>query len=236
MENKYELPVITNTNLIYENELDGNHIYKKEITNKHNNKILMLLSGGIDSPVASYLLLRAGYKVDFLHFTTEIDKIENIKNLRNILNPSSTIYVIDFKSIQDEIIKKCRESYRTIMYKIFMILIANSLSQNKYNYDIIATGNSLGQVASQTIQNIKASNLVSILPLISPLFGYNKDSIIEIAKIIGTYKPSICDGTNDCCVMYMPKFPVTDSKFEYIVKCILKFDNLLFDNLFIQQF
>lgn len=217
LEIKHKKPAVTLTNLIM---LDNE---AKDNGEKNTKKVLMLLSGGIDSPVASYLLLKADYKVDFIHFTTEIDKIDNIIEIRNILNKESKIYVIDFRDIQNKIVKVSPEPYRTLMYKVFMVKIANKWG--KGNYDYIATGNALGQVASQTIENITVTHLISELPNVVPLFGYNKNDIIKIAQEIGTFKPSTCDGTNDCCVMFMPTHPVTKGNYETVLKTIDKVDN-----------
>ena len=212
MEKDLGLPIISNTNLISDDEIEkDDNILIKQVIEPNKQKILMLMSGGIDSPVASYMLIRAGYFVDFIHFTTDIDKINNIIDIKKILGQNNKLFVVNFKNIQEEIVKTCKESYRTIMYKVFMVLIANKIADT--NYVGLATGNALGQVASQTISNIHNTNLVSKLPIISPLFSYNKNDIIKIDIEIGTYKPSICDGTNDCCVMYMPKHPVINSKY-----------------------
>jgi len=184
-------------------------------------RVLMLLSGGIDSPVASYLLLRAGYHVDYIHFASDIDKVDNIITLRNILGKESKIYVVSFSPLQQEIVKTCMDSYRTLMYKVFMVKIANNLSK-LHGYDALACGNALGQVASQTPENIKATHLISPLPIITPLFGYNKDHIIKISTSIGTYGPSTIAGTNDCCVMYMPKNPKTRANYGLVLNYISK--------------
>lgn len=229
LEVKYEKPVISLTNLIF---LEG------DIKNSHNKTVLMLLSGGIDSPVASHLLIEAGYKVDFIHFTTEVDKISNIIEIRDILNKKTDkeakILVVDFREIQNLIVKVGDESYRTLMYKVYMILIANKIAERKYDY--IATGNALGQVASQTIDNIKITHLISEMAQIVPLFGYNKNDIVNIAKEIGTFSPSICDGTNDCCVMFMPKHPVTRGSYKTVLKIIQKMGNVDFSGLKIVEY
>lgn len=257
LEKKYNKPFITNTNLLSDVEIQEyilkfnlqsninnciksnvNIIEKLSINGNETKNVLMLLSGGIDSPVASYLLIKNNYNVDYIHFTTDIDKIDNIMDIRKILNNNgklnSKLYVIKFKELQQEIVRTCEESYRTIMYKVFMILIANKIGKSKY--DAIGTGNSLGQVASQTIENIRSTNLVSELPIICPLFGYNKDDIIDISRSIGTYKPSTCDGTNDCCVMYMPKHPIIRSNYNIILKNISKIDCKFIDNLNISEY
>ena len=241
LEKKFNKPVLTITNLIEQDNLEDmeiNFLNKIPINNynisgdvpiKPFNNILMMLSGGIDSPVASYLLLKAGYNVDFIHFTADIDKTENIKELRNLLSKNSKLYTVSFKPVQDAIVNKCDESYRTILYKIFMIKITNKINSNYYHG--IGTGNALGQVASQTIENITHSNLQSEKPVISPLFGYNKEQIIEIARKIGSYEISIKDGTNDCCTMYMPKHPVTNSTQGRINKNIAQINLELLDEL-----
>jgi len=117
------------------------------------------------------------------------------------------------------VVKKCPESYRTIMYKVFMIIIANKFAKTTAS-DFLATGNSWGQVASQTPQNIRVCSQISELPIISPLLGYSKDDTIRIAQKIGTYAPSTCDGTDDCCVMYLPKHPELRAKLGSIKKYI----------------
>lgn len=252
LEKKYKKPVFTLTNLIADDEFKNfnsvdfirNHIpfnfitddYKNlitEVNQKPIKNILMLLSGGIDSPVASHLLLRANYNVDFIHFSADIDKTDNINELKNLLNKTGRLYVVNFKPIQNEIVQKCDESYRTLLYKIFMIKIANQI--NHEQYEAIALGNALGQVASQTIENMTYSNLQSQLPIISPLFGYNKETIIEIARKIGSYEISIKDGTNDCCTMFMPKHPVTNSSNDRIIKNINRIDLNILDKLEIIQ-
>jgi len=193
-------------------------------------RVLMLLSGGIDSPVASYLLLRAGYHVDYIHFASDIDKVENIITLRNILGKESKVYVVSFSPLQQEIVKSCMDSYRTLMYKVFMVKIANNVAKI-HGYDALGCGNALGQVASQTPENIRATHLISPLPLITPLFGYNKDHIIKISNSIGTYGPSTIAGTNDCCVMYMPKNPKTRANYGLVLSYISRIPVSLVDEV-----
>ncbi|QKF94225.1 bifunctional protein tRNA sulfurtransferase thii and cysteine sulfinate desulfinase/cysteine desulfurase domain [Fadolivirus algeromassiliense] len=252
LEKIYSKPFITNTNVLSDDEIDK-YINKFHLKFKFNGmvssvqifdlmkmkkiktkNVLMLLSGGIDSPVASHLLIRSNYNIDYIHFTTDIDKLDNIIQIRKVLGNNGKLFVVQFKELQNEIVKTCDESYRTIMYKVFMILIANKMAKNKY--DAIATGNSLGQVASQTIENIRSTNLISELPIICPLFGYNKDDTIEISRKIGTYIPSTCDGTNDCCIMYMPKHPIIRSNYNIILKNISKIDSKFVDEINIIEY
>ena len=109
----------------------------------------MLLSGGIDSPVASYKLLQSGFDIQYyIHFATNIDKVDNIIDILDCLQPGMTgkLLVVDFNEIQEMIVQTCHESYRTIMYKAFMILLANRIA-DEHGINFVATGNSLGQVA-----------------------------------------------------------------------------------------
>jgi thiamine biosynthesis protein ThiI len=129
------------------------------------------------------------------------------------------LIVVDFKDLQKEIVKVCSEPYRTIMYKVYMVIIANNIAE-QYGANFIGSGNSLGQVASQTLQNIRATRHFSERNIISPLIGYSKDDITKVAKKIGTFEPSTCDGTGDCCVMYLPKHPVTSAKIGLIDKFV----------------
>ena len=189
-------------------------------------KVLLLLSGGIDSPVAAYKLLKAGHYVEFIHFGTHISKIKNIREIISTLKSDDDIKdnigpltFVEFKDFQDTIIKECPESYRTLMYKVFMIKIANQIAI-KNGFDMISTGNALGQVASQTPENIEICRRVSSLPIISPLIGYNKDDVVLISKKIGTFKPSTCDGTDDVCIMYLPKNPVIKGEFHIVERSL----------------
>ena len=116
------------------------------------------------------------------------------------------------------------------MYKVFMIIIANRIA-DEHNISFIGTGNSLGQVASQTLQNIRVTRAISKRPIISPLIGYNKDDITTVAKNIGTFKSSTCDGTDDCCVMYLPKHPTTKANKGLIDNFIKKIDESLLSNI-----
>lgn len=117
------------------------------------------------------------------------------------------LYVVKFKSLQDKIKDTCIESYRTLMYKVYMIRYATNLA-TCMGINILATGNAWGQVASQTPENIVICRTITSKYIISPLIGYNKDDIMSYAHSIGTYAPSTCDGTDDCCVMYLPKHPI----------------------------
>jgi adenylyl- and sulfurtransferase ThiI/cysteine sulfinate desulfinase/cysteine desulfurase-like protein len=208
-------------------------IFSELFIRKHENenkkeRILSMISGGIDSPVASKMLVNNGIQLDYIHFTTHIDKTKNIKDIIKKVNPDSanTMFVVEFKDLQDEIVKVCKEEYRTILYKIFMVKIANEIAKRE-SINAVAMGNSWGQVASQTPENIYITDVFSDIPVISPLLAMSKDTIIELATKYDTYTNSICDGTSDCCVMYLPKHPVLKASKQSISKYIAMFPNFM---------
>ncbi|WP_338984794.1 tRNA uracil 4-sulfurtransferase ThiI [Spiroplasma endosymbiont of Diplazon laetatorius] len=183
-----------------------------------SGKGLSLLSGGIDSPVASYLTLKRGMQVDFLHFMTPphttpetLDKVFKLASQIEKYNQANfSLYVCDFSMILKELMHIKEESYRiTIMRRIF-IRIANNWSKIIGAHAII-TGESLGQVASQTIESINVINEVSQLPILRPVLTFDKEEIIDISKKIDTYEISILP-FDDVCSMYVPKNPVTKPK------------------------
>ncbi|WP_342275269.1 tRNA uracil 4-sulfurtransferase ThiI [Spiroplasma endosymbiont of Cantharis lateralis] len=199
-----------------------------------SGKGLSLLSGGIDSPVASYLTLKRGMQVDFLHFMTPphtskeaLDKVFQLTSKIEKYNQSNfSLYICDFSIILKELMHIKEESYRiTIMRRIF-IRIANKLC-DLIKAQAIITGESLGQVASQTIESINVINEVSKLPILRPVLTYDKEEIIEISKKIDTYDISILP-FDDVCSMYVPKNPVTKPKSFIAQK---QEDNLLLDEL-----
>lgn len=196
---------------------------------------LSLISGGIDSPVASYLVKTQGIQLEYIHYTTDINKTDEIKKMiekicrktNNSINAyKAKLYLVSFKDLQDEIFKKCESSYRTIMYKIFMLKIAEIVA-NSAGIRAVVTGNSLGQVASQTFENLVICDQFIELPIISPLLAVNKISIINLAEKIDTFTNSICGGTNDCCVLYLPKHPVLKASYSVIKQYVSELDNFM---------
>ena len=193
-------------------------------------RLLLLLSGGIDSPVAATLLNDKGMNVDYIHFTTDIDKTGTVRQIVNKLklmypDGSHKLWIINFDSLQKLIVSKCREQYRTLLYKVMMVRIACTVTKSSY----IATGNSLGQVASQTLSNIINTRTMSPLYIISPLMVCNKDEIIEISKEKHLFDLSTASGTEDCCTMYLPKKPILTSKLDYIKSFIASLDECIYD-------
>lgn len=184
-----------------------------------SGNLLALLSGGIDSPVASWKMMRRGASVDFIHFHsypyTNRSSQEKVKDLAHTLTSwqgGGTLYLVPFIDIQKEIMIKAEARYRVLLYRRFMLRIAEELAR-KNNAKALVTGESLGQVASQTIENITSVEAVCSLPILRPLIGENKDDIITEAKKINTFEISIRPH-EDCCSLFVPKNPATKSRVE----------------------
>ncbi len=182
-------------------------------------KVISLLSGGIDSPVASWLMMKRGCNVIFVHFYNEKlvakpNKAEEIVKKLNESQLESIAYYIPFADLQYEIIKEVPAKYRMIVYRRFMAKIANEIASIE-KAKAIVTGDSLGQVASQTLENLLCIYDASSLPVLSPLIGFDKKEIIEMAKKIGTYEISI-KPYEDCCSFMVAKHPATKANVEEI--------------------
>lgn len=179
-----------------------------------NGKGLLLLSGGIDSPVAGFLMAKRGVEISAIHFhsypfTSERAE-EKVKNLAKILSSYTgkiKMYSVNILDIQKEINQKCPEDQMTILSRRFMMRIAERVAIDN-GIDALITGESLGQVASQTIQSLSVTNASVNMPIFRPLIGLDKTEIIEIAKDIETYETSILP-YDDCCTLFLPKHPVT---------------------------
>lgn len=219
---------VTNPDLKINIKVNKNDIYL--FTNKISGaggfpvgisgKVLLLLSGGIDSPVAAYKLMKRGLQVQYLHFATPPftlpTALKKVETLVQILAPynagSKNLYVCNFTNLQNELSHLQKESYRiTLMRRMFM-RIAN-LFAAKYKIQALATGEAIGQVASQTLASINAINVVSTLPVLRSLITEDKVDIINFAKKIGTYETSILPFA-DCCSLFVPKNPVTRPKIK----------------------
>ena len=175
---------------------------------------LLLLSGGIDSPVAGFLMGRRGVEIAGLHFhsypfTSDrgFEKVQRLAQKLSFYLGNITLYSINLLPIQREINKKCRERYMTILSRRFMMKIGERICRSK-EYDMMVTGESLGQVASQTIQGITVVNAAVDTPILRPLVGMDKNEIIDWSREIDTYDISI-EPFEDCCTVFLPKRPVT---------------------------
>lgn len=186
-----------------------------------NGKGLLLLSGGIDSPVAGFLMAKRGVEVHAIHFhsypfTSERaeEKVKELANIISLYCGNMKLYSVNLLNIQKEINKNCPEDEMTIISRRFMMRIAEAIAKRE-GMDALITGESLGQVASQTIQGINVTNSSVSLPVLRPLIGTDKTDIVEISKDIETYETSILP-FEDCCTVFLPKHPVTKPKLEDI--------------------
>lgn len=192
-------------------------------------KGLLLISGGIDSPVAGYLTTKRGMKLDCLHFhsfpyTGEAakEKVIELTKMVGEYNGGINLYVVSFTKIQEAIHENCPEEFMITLMRRFMMRIAERLSK-KIGSQAIITGESLGQVASQTIESITSSNSVVTMPVLRPLIMFDKIDIIEISRKIGTYETSILP-YEDCCTVFLPKFPAIKPNLEKVIKAEQKLD------------
>ncbi len=188
-----------------------------------NGSTMLMLSGGIDSPVAGYLMAKRGVEVSCVYYhshpyTSERAK-DKVKELAKILaqyTEKINLYVVPFTDIQMEIIDKCREDELTIIMRRFMMRIACVLAE-KYGINSVSTGESIGQVASQTMDGLIVSDECADRPAFRPLIAMDKTDIMEIARKIGTYETSILP-YEDCCTIFVPKHPKTNPKLDMIRK------------------
>jgi thiamine biosynthesis protein ThiI len=180
-----------------------------------SGRVVALLSGGIDSAVASFLAMKKGLEVIFVHFHnyasndhSQIDaKIIGMVKVLNGFQLKSALYIIPLAKVQKEIIKRIDARHRYLVYKYLMLKIAEKIAkQNKA--EALLTGDSLGQVASQTLTNITTLQSFVKIPILMPLLAFSKDEIVEMAKKIGTYELSIMH-YSDCCSFMIAKHPAT---------------------------
>ncbi len=179
-------------------------------------KAVSLLSGGIDSPVASWYGLKRGLNLIFVHFHAypytnkeSIKKVEKIVSLLNKYQFKSKLYLIPFADVQKQIMLNAPGKLRVILYRRFMMRIGEKIAKNE-NASALLTGGNLGQVASQTIENIRETEKAIDLPVLRPLIGFDKQEIINVAKKIKTLSISN-QPDQDCCSRFVPKHPETRS-------------------------
>lgn len=193
-------------------------------------KGLLLISGGIDSPVAGYMMAKRGMKVDCLHFhsypyTNEQAK-EKVADLAKILSgytQGTRLNVVSVTHIQEQIHEKCAPELMITLLRRFMYRIAERYAK-KIGAQCLITGESLGQVASQTIEGMTSSNaVVESMPVLRPLVGFDKNEIIEKSVQIGAYETSILP-FEDCCTVFLPDFPAIRPKLSFILSEETKLD------------
>ena len=179
-------------------------------------RVMQLLSGGIDSPVAAWRMMRRGCTVDFVHFHSypRVDRasIEKAEELVERLTPwqyKSRLFLVPLIEIQTAARLQAPEKLRVLLYRRFMVRLAQKLAERK-RCRALVTGESVGQVASQTLQNIAAVDAVATMPILRPLCGMDKQEIIEQAQSIGTFEISI-QPDQDCCQLFLPRHPTVAS-------------------------
>lgn len=194
-----------------------------------NAPVLCLISGGLDSPVAAIQVLRRGSATSFLHFygtpfvgEDSLQKVEDLVKIVNRYQPDPLpLYVIPFGKIQEKIALATPPKMRTLLYRRMMIRIANEVAMN-VGAKALITGESLGQVASQTVENLSTIDAVSSLPILRPLITDNKEDIIEKAKHWGTFETSVRPAL-DCCTLFADRHPILRSTSALAEEQELKF-------------
>ena len=188
-----------------------------------NGVAVSLLSGGIDSPVSSFMIAKRGVRLVPVHFfsfpyTSEAAK-EKVIELARLLTPycgKMPLLVVPFTHIQEEIRDKCPEEYFTLIMRRFMMRIAERIAEAQ-GAKAIVTGENLGQVASQTMEAMASTQAVISLPVLQPLIGMDKEEIVRLARRIGTFETSILP-YEDCCTVFTPRHPKTHPKVEEVAR------------------
>ena len=223
--------LIVNVNVRNENA----YIYEDRIRGQGGlplgacGKGLLLLSGGIDSPVAGFLMARRGMSISAVHFNSypytskrALDKVMRLKDQLAEYAGNFDVRTVNLLPAQMAIRSKAPENEGTILTRRFMIRIANIIAEEVHANALI-TGESLGQVASQTAESLAVTDAAANLPILRPLIAYDKRDIIGIAKDIGCYDISI-EPFEDCCTVFLPKHPVTKPRLENILRSEEKLD------------
>ncbi|MEN1762275.1 tRNA uracil 4-sulfurtransferase ThiI [Anoxynatronum sibiricum] len=187
-----------------------------------NGNAMLLLSGGIDSPVAGWMVARRGVALKAVHFHSypytskqAKDKVKNLARLLSHYCGPIQLFSINLLPFQQEVAEKCPDDEGTILVRRMMTRLAEMLATS-HECDALITGESLGQVASQTIQSIRVTNEAVSLPVFRPLIAMDKSQIIQVARKIDTYETSILP-FEDCCTVFLPKRPVTKPRLDKIV-------------------
>lgn len=192
---------------------------------------VLLLSGGIDSPVAGYMIAKRGVKLDAVYFHSPPytsdrakDKVIKLSKILSQYTGTIKLHIINFTDIQLNIYEKCPHDELTIIMRRIMMRIAQKIAESVNALSLI-TGESIGQVASQTTSAIYTTDASVNMPIFRPLIGFDKEEIIKIAEKIGTFETSILP-YEDCCTIFVAKHPVTNPKLERILKSELALENI----------
>ncbi len=194
-----------------------------------NGKAMLLLSGGIDSPVAGYMISKRGVELEAVYFnappyTSDRAKQKVVDLARIVSGYSGTIrlHIVNFTDIQLAIYEKCPHEELTIIMRRYMMKIAEELAK-KNNCQALITGESIGQVASQTMYSLACTNEVCTMPVFRPCIGMDKQEIVDISEMIDTYETSILP-YEDCCTVFLPKFPAIKPNLERVAKAESRLD------------
>ena len=194
-----------------------------------NGKGMVLLSGGIDSPVAAFMMAHRGMMIDAVHFhsypyTSEraFEKVKELAQILSLYTGRIRMHSINLLPIQEQIVRNCPEDETTILVRRFMMRCAEKIAEKEGSYMLI-TGESLGQVASQTAEALVVTDSTVKMAVMRPLIGMDKTMIMDMAREIGTYEKSI-EPYEDCCTVFLPKHPVTKPKLSKILESESKLD------------
>ncbi len=219
------LEIRNNECLVYYNEFQG----AKGLPVGTSGKSILMLSGGIDSPVAGYLVNKRGVKFDAIHFASppytakeSVDKIYDICDKLKYYNGEFNLYIVKFTKVQEELLNLKKISYFMTLMRRVMYRVCNEIA-NTYDYKAIVNGDAIGQVASQTLESMSTIDLVVDKPMIRPLAIFDKLEVISIAKNIGTYDISIRP-FEDCCTVFVPDNPIIKPKVEEVLKLESDYD------------
>lgn len=190
---------------------------------------VVLLSGGIDSPVAAYRMMRRGLRVDFVHFhsyplvsAASREKACDLAAHLTRYEARSTLMLVPFAEVQRAIVARAPRPLRVVLYRRFMVRIASALAE-PIGAQVLVTGESLGQVASQTLENMTVIEQAASLPMIRPLVGMDKNEIINEARRLGTFETSILPD-QDCCSLFVPAHPETRARLDQVIAAEAPFD------------
>ncbi len=199
-----------------------------------NGRGLLLLSGGIDSPVAGYMMAKRGLALEAIHFesfpyTSEMAR-DKVLRLAQIIseynNDSMIVHVVSLTHIQEELVKHCEEDYFTLLLRRYMMAIADRVA-TRFPCGALVTGESLGQVASQTTEALGVTNPLATRPVFRPCIGLDKEDIVQLARKIDTFETSI-EPFEDCCTVFTPRHPRTRPD---LAKVLAQEEKLPFDDL-----
>jgi len=190
---------------------------------------MALLSGGIDSPVAAYRMMKRGLALDFVHFhahplvsSASREKASELATHLTRYQARSTLMQVPFGNLQREIVANTLRPLRVVLYRRFMLRIASALAERS-RATVLVTGESLGQVASQTLENMAVIEKAASYPILRPLVGMDKSEIIDQARLLGTFDTSILPD-QDCCTLFVPAHPETRARIEQVESAEARFD------------